>query len=70
MRVPFTTVFIQNSDGSLNPRQRIRVGGVELDPMVRISSGVSFGGVDFTQFVGHDLEVEIDGEVFVVKGIY
>lgn len=70
MRVPFNTVFLQNTDGSLEPRQRIRVGGVELDPGAKFSHGVTFGGIDFTQFIGHHLEVETDGEVLVVKGIY
>ena len=70
MRVPFNTIFIQHSDGSLEPRQRIRVGGVEFGPGVRFSRGVAFGGVDFTQFIGHDLEVETENDVLIIKGIY
>lgn len=70
MRVPFNTVFLQNTDGSLEPIQRIRVGGVELGPGARFSRGVTFGGIDFAQFIGRDLEVETDGEVLVIKGIY
>ena len=70
MRIPFDNVFIQHPDGTLEPRQRIRVGGVEFGPGVRFSRGVAFGGVDFTQFIGRDLEVETDGEVLIIKGIY
>ncbi len=70
MRVSFSTVFIQHRNGTLEPRQRIRVGGVEFGPGVRFSKGVAFGGVDFTQFVGQDLEVETKEEVLIIKGIY
>jgi len=41
-----------------------------MGPGVTFSKGVAFGGVDFTQFVGHDLEVETDGPILVIKGIY
>ncbi len=70
MRVPFNTIFIQHPDGTLEPRQRIRVGGVEFGPGVRFSRGVALGGIDFTQFIGRDLEVETENEVLVIKGIY
>jgi hypothetical protein len=70
MRVSFSTIFTQHPDGSLEPRQRIRVGGVALGPGVRFSRGAVFGGIDFHQFIGHDFEVETDGDVTVIKGIY
>lgn len=69
-RVTFNSVFTESPDGRLRPNQRIRVGGIEMGPGVSFSKGVAFGGVDFTQFVGHDLEVETDGPVLVIKGIY
>ena len=70
MKVLFSIVFNKNSDGSLEPRQRIRVGGVTLGPGTKFQSGVSFGGIDFTQFEGHNLEVQQDGDVLVITGIY
>lgn len=69
-RITFDSVFTKNLDGSLRPKQRIRVGGVELGPGVSFRKGVAFGGVDFTQFIHRDLEVETDGEILVIKGIY
>lgn len=70
MRVSFNTVFTQHPNGELEPRQRVRVGGVEFGPGVRFSKGVIIGGIDFTQFIGQDLEVETDESVLVIKGIY
>jgi len=69
-RVNFNSIFTQHPDGSLEPQQRIRVGGVEFSPGVRFTRGVAFSGVDFTQFIGRDFEVETDGDVIIIKGIY
>lgn len=70
-RVTFDSIFIQHSNGSLEPKQRIRIGGVEFGPGVRFTRGVSFAGVDFTLFVGRDFEVDIDDKgVVIMKGIY
>ena len=69
-RMNFNTIFETHSNGSVEPRQRIRVGGVTFGPGVRFSNGVSFSGVDFTQFIGRDFEVETDGDVLVIKGVY
>lgn len=68
--VLFSKIFIQHPDGTFEPRQRIKVDSVEFRPGVRFSRGVTFSGVDFTQFIGHDLEVEIENDVLVIKGIY
>jgi hypothetical protein len=70
MRVSFNTIFIQHPNGTLEPKQRIRVGGIEFGSGVVFSRGVAFGGIDFTQFIGRDLEVETENEVLVIKGIY
>ncbi len=69
-RITFESVFKKNLDGSFEPTQRIRVGGVEFGPGIRFTPGVSFVGIDFTQLVGKDFEVETDGSVMVLKGAY
>ena len=69
-RLNFDSIFQKYPDGTLEPRQRIRVGGVTFGPGVKFARGVAFGGVDFAQFLGHDLEIETDSDVIVIKGIY
>ncbi|MBI2019191.1 hypothetical protein HYS95_00800 [Candidatus Daviesbacteria bacterium] len=70
-RVTFNSIFIQHPDGSLEPRQRIRISGIELGPGVRFTRGASFAGIDFTQFIGRDLDIGIgDGGIVIIKGIY
>ncbi len=70
MRYKFEDIFQKKSDGSLSPLQVVRVGGIIFGPCVSFNSGVAFGGVDFYQFQGHDIEAEKDGDVLVITGIY
>ncbi|MDO9580570.1 MAG: hypothetical protein Q7J06_08390 [Bacteroidales bacterium] len=70
MRIPFSAIFIRHQDGSLEPLRRVRIGGVEFGPGVKLSGGVRFGGVDITKYIGRDLEIEVDNDTWIVTGIY
>lgn len=70
-RMNFNTLFnVDQTNGTIEPRQRIRIGGVTFGPGVKFGGGVAFSGIDLSQYVGHDLEVETDNDVFVITGIY
>lgn len=69
-RLDFDSVFQTREDGSIEPRQRVRVSGIEFGRGVRLKPGVVLGGIDLTQFRDRDLEVETDDSTFVIKGIY
>lgn len=69
-RVSFDSIFTVNPDGSIEPRQTIRIGGVTMTPGVKFTRGVSFGGIDISQFEGRDLEITTDEGVVVITGIY
>lgn len=71
MRVPFSSVFNQNSDGSISPKVTVRVGGVSMGPGVSFGKGVQMGGVDIASHAGKDLEIDKnkDGSI-TLKGIY
>jgi hypothetical protein len=70
-RVTFDSIFIRHPDGSLEPKQRMRVGGVEFGPGVKFKD-TSFGGINFhdPQFFGHELEIKTDNDLIIVVGIY
>lgn len=70
-RVTFDSLFQKYPDESLEPKQKVRIGGVTIRPGVRFKN-TSFGGVDLSnpQFFGHDLEIQTDGDVVVIRGIY
>ncbi len=70
-RVNFDSIFIRHEDGSIEPRQRIRVGGVAIGPGIRFKN-TSFSGIDFSnpQFLGHDLEIKTDNDISVIVGVY
>ena len=67
VRLNFNAVFKENADGSIEPLQRVRVGGVEFGPGVRFRQGVSFSGVDLTLYKGRELEVDSDGDTSLIK---
>jgi hypothetical protein len=69
-RINFASIFTKHPDGSLEPKQRIRVGGVEFGPGIRFNQGVLFAGIDFTLFEDRDFEVSTDKDILVIKGIY
>lgn len=70
-RINFNQIFNINPEtGAITPRAMVRVGGVTFGPSVTFGSGVSFSGVDLSHFVNNDFEVDIEGDLFIIKGIY
>ena len=68
-RMSFDSVFVRHADGSVEPRRRVQIGGIGMEPGVRFARGVSFSGVDWAAYAGHDLEVEAQGDILVIKAI-
>lgn len=70
MRVSFDEVFRSNPNGSFTLKVLVIIGGVSMGPGVAFTPGVSFFGIDITQYAGHDLDVEKlpDGSI-EIKGI-
>ncbi|MAG11839.1 MAG: hypothetical protein CMI52_03460 [Parcubacteria group bacterium] len=70
-RINFNQIFKSSSEpGKFSPRSRVRVGGVTLNSGVSFGKGIAFGGIDLAQFVENDFEVDIQGDLFIIKGIY
>ncbi|MEK6952539.1 MAG: hypothetical protein AABX29_05990 [Nanoarchaeota archaeon] len=69
-KVPFNTLFKVNANGSIEPIQQIRVGGITLSPGVILSPGQVIAGIDFSQYRDRNFEIAVDGSLLVIKGIY
>lgn len=69
-RLPFNSIFISNENETFEPRQRVRIGGVVLNPGAQFNRDAVFGGMAFGQFVDKDLEITTEGDVSVITGIY
>lgn len=69
-RVNFYQIFKVNIDGSIEPLRPVRIGGVQMGPGVKFGKGVSFSGIDLSQFIGRDFAVEEQSGVLVIKGIF
>lgn len=66
----FFYIFQKNLDGSLSPKVRLNVNGIEFSPGVSFSPGVVFGGVDFFKYLGVPIAAEKQGEVYILRGFY
>jgi hypothetical protein len=70
-RINFNQIFDRNPEtGVITPRARVRVGGVTFGPGVTFGSGVFFSGIDLSRFITNDFEVDIEGDLFIIRGIY
>jgi len=70
MRINFHEIFNLNADGSIASKERtIRIGGVQFVPGVKFKN-VSFSGVNLSKFVGRDLEVREENNIYIITGIY
>ncbi len=66
----FSELFTEYTDGSIEPKYRVRIGGVTIGPGMRFSGGVSFSGINIFLFKGKDFQIEKQGDIFVIKGVY
>ncbi len=69
-RINFYQIFKVNTDGSIEPLRPVRIGGVQMSLGVRFGKGVSFSGIDLSQFIGRDFAVEDQAGISVIKGIF
>ena len=70
LRINFNQMFTFHSDGSIEPKARVRVGGIEFGPGVKFGKGVQFSGVDLLKLSGKDLAVTEKDNVWIINGYY
>lgn len=69
MRIPFNKLF-SVANGIITPIVTIHINGITMTPGVSFGSGVIFGGIDLSKFLGKDFEVDLNNGVYIVKGVY
>lgn len=69
MRIKSSEVFRVNGNGTVTVIKPIKIGGVSFSNVV-FSGGVKVGEINLIDFVGKDLEVEKENDVFVITRIY
>jgi len=70
MKKGFYEIFHHHPDGSIEPKQPVRIGGVQFGPGVRFGKGIAFSGIDLTKYVGKDFEIEETNGVLKLVGVY
>lgn len=69
MKVHFNDMFTVQ-DGMVSPKVVVSIGGATMSPSVSFGGGVSFGGVDLTQYIGKYLEVTVANNIHTITGLY
>jgi hypothetical protein len=69
MRINFSQLFVVQN-GMISPKVQIHLNGVTMSPGVSFGIGVSFGGIDLSQYIGKDFDVNIENDIYYIKGIF
>ena len=70
MRKRFEEIFRQYPDLSIEPIHPVKIGGVQFGPGARFGRGVLLSGFDLTKYTGREFEVDEEGAVWKLKGVY
>lgn len=68
MRVPFDQIFERLPDGSISPRVNVSLDGVAVAQGVPLDPDITLGGINFHSLIGHDLDIELQGDLHKIKG--
>ena len=72
MKMPFDSIFKVASKTSVEVRVRTKMGGITINPPGSVD-GVRIAGINWIDYIGHDLEVEVKKTkppTFIIKGVY
>jgi hypothetical protein len=72
MKVPFETIF-EVKGGEISNKVAFRCSGMTAKAgafRAPVERCAIFGGINFSLFLGRDLEIKQDGDYFVIRGIY
>lgn len=70
MRYSFAYFFHENTDGSMNLKVHVRVGGIFMGPQIKFIPGIPFGGIDVGVLKGRDVEAQRENNVYRILGFY
>ncbi|MFH0854396.1 MAG: hypothetical protein V1891_02805 [bacterium] len=70
LRINFNQIFNFLPDGKIEPKARIRIGGIEFGPGVQFGRGVQLSGIDIFEWAGKDLAITQEDEIWVIHGYY
>ena len=70
MKLHFDELFTVQ-DGMVQPKIPVHINGITMSPGVSFGGGVSFDGVDLTQYIGKHLEVDkLPDGIYNITGFY
>ncbi len=69
MKIPFNQIW-EVRNGLLTNKVKIRCGGITAHVGALKDYKGYLGGIDFSLFIGRELEVKTNGDTLIITGIY
>ncbi len=69
MRINFNQLF-EIKNGMISPKFQVQINGTTMSPGVSFGNGVSFGGIDLSQYINMDFDIEIQNGVYIIIGVF
>ncbi len=69
MKVSFDTIW-EVKNNKLTNKVAIRVNGMTAYPRALSEYEGMFGGINWSYFIGREIDIKQDDDVFVILGIY
>ena len=66
----FDDLFKKKPNGSFILKKAININGIKFKPGLPFYSGITFGGVDFSQFTDNDIAADDYDNCLEIKGFY
>ncbi len=75
MKYEFNEIFEELdlfNDGTcwLRPRKHLKIEETEIGPSIIFQEGVCFGGINFHDFYGYNIEIKKTKFILEIKGFY
>jgi hypothetical protein len=56
-------------NGMITPKATVKINGVTMTPGVSFGSGMSFGGIDLSRFIGRNFVVDLHNGIYIIQGV-
>ena len=70
MRIPFNIIFKTTDDLAITNKVKVRISGITLEENALKDYRGQFMGIEWALFSARDLDVDINGGTWVIRGIY
>ena len=65
----YDDLFKHNADGTISPIRPLEINGEMVGTDTKIATGVKYGGIDLSAYTGHDMLVDTQRSVVIIRQV-